>query len=356
MGTAQCWFSPGLRLHLTPLLTCRKPAGARGDFKAALLSCAKLAILTQPPQHICSTFIFRNMGKTVFSWLASNPQISFNRSHVVLMGRSPLQELFWRLVPPFSSLSRLPLFFISQHIHHWLISLPLFYTLPQDLSGLHPYFTAACQRTSTKSFSEESWSQKNLFQAEPFPCHAASPLLGAAWGGWALQEPSLPWCQTFCRGGRPAIQQLSWDHPWTQLCLWGSSTVSLSFPKNQIVVSKFRKRKGKWKKKSWPRLLSGLAQVWGMSCFFPCVLPATKLIACLLFSKGFCSPSLQSIFNRRGGCVTVICATTKPWRSMGCLVISVPVTPCFAFGPLWTVTQLGNCFYPFWLNIIYFLA
>lgn len=149
-------------------------------------------------------FIFRNTGKTIFSWPVSNPQISLNRSHVVLTGSPPLQELIWRLVPPFASLSTLP------HLFSIIAYLPVTHLIALILhapSGLHPYFTAACQRAFPKSPDYRDTFSKQTPSPAPLHYHCWK-LPGEAELCKSLLYPVFKHC-LLCRGGRPAVQQLS---------------------------------------------------------------------------------------------------------------------------------------------------
>jgi len=105
----------------------------------------------------------------------------------------------------------------------------------------------------------------------PFPCPAASPLLGAARGGWAPQESSISRFQISPprQGSLEILLSPSFDA--------GETPRSLSLlSKKEKVVGQFRKRKGKWEENSCPRLCASSAQL--LRDVFPCVLSAVKLM------------------------------------------------------------------------------
>lgn len=63
------------------------------------------------------------------------PPLSLNKCHILLTESPPSQKWICTPVSPFTSLSKLPGLFLLQHFYRWLLSLSLFYMLPQDPSG-----------------------------------------------------------------------------------------------------------------------------------------------------------------------------------------------------------------------------
>lgn len=135
-----------------------------------------------------------------------------------------------------------------------------------------PYFTCSLKipqgcilislLLAKELFRRASITGKHL-PSKPFSCPPASPLLGAARGVELCKSslrclpasPPLQGTESSCSAA--ILRSLSAQ----ALLVMELHSFSLSVYKNPNVVSKLRKRKGKWKKKSCLHLLSGLAQL-----------------------------------------------------------------------------------------------
>lgn len=163
-GCPQAWvFTSALCLP-----TCQQ-----GGHSPFFHKCQAGCLRPQSSQHIYDMFVLKNMGKTIFSCPLSNSQLSLSRSHVGLIGSPPLQDLFWRLVRPFASLSKLHcLFYITAYLPVTHLTALILHASSRSLraASLFP-------RRLPKSFSEEHWSQENIFQGDPPP----APLRHHCW-------------------------------------------------------------------------------------------------------------------------------------------------------------------------------
>lgn len=225
------------------------PTWQEEGFMAVLLSCTnvRLPILVHSLHNTSMICLFwRTWAEPFFSWPLSNSQLSLVSSHVALMGSPPLQELVWRLVRPFASLSKLHcLFYITAYLPMTHLIALILHAPSRSLRAASLFHCCL-----PKSFSEECRSQENIFQANPFP----APLRHHCWElPEGLSSASHPYaaCQRhlLCRGRRAAVRQLSWDHSQPKLCLWWNSILSLSlFTKIQMWSVSLERGKGNGKR------------------------------------------------------------------------------------------------------------
>lgn len=152
------------------------PTCQEEGFMAVLLSCTnvRLPILVLSLHNTSMICLFwRTWAEPFFSWPLSNSQLSLVSSHVAFMGSPPLQELVWRLVQPFASLSKLHcLFYITAYLPVTHLIALILHAPSRSLRAASLFHCCL-----PKSFSEERRSQENIFQANPFP----APLRHHCW-------------------------------------------------------------------------------------------------------------------------------------------------------------------------------
>lgn len=230
-------------------------------------------------------------AKPLFHGQETIPPLSLDKCHILLTESPPSQKLIWTPVSPFTSLSKLPGLFLLQHFYRWLLSLSLFYMLPQDPSGLCPYFTAACQR----AFLKNTDRRKTFSRLLPCPHRVTTFSVGGSGSTRVIHSPVL---NITSSTGEEC--QLFTSYP--EITLSPSFSPPLSqFSQNLNMVIKFRESKWQWKKKSRPHLPSGLAHLWEMP-FALCIssYPVDRMLPG--FWRGIQSLSCTAAFNKRRVC------------------------------------------------------